>query len=44
VSDSGLNRLDCVPENINEGPKISVVIPLHNEAATLRELYERVLA
>jgi glycosyltransferase involved in cell wall biosynthesis len=44
VSDSGVNRLDFIPQHIKADPKISVIIPLHNEAATLWELYERVKA
>jgi glycosyltransferase involved in cell wall biosynthesis len=36
--------LNCTLEQSEESPQISVVIPLHNEAATLEELYERVCA
>ena len=37
-------RLDRAPQQYKEIPRISVVIPLHNEAATLEELYQRVCA
>lgn len=33
---------DCTANDTGEAPVVSVVIPLHNEAATLRELYARV--
>ncbi len=38
-----LSRGD-MPDEIKEDPEISVVIPLHNEAETLEELYHRVRA
>jgi len=44
VSEPGINRLDYIHGQIEEAPQISVVIPLHNEASTLRELYDRVRA
>lgn len=42
MSAPGLNRFDYIHDPNEADPQISVVIPLHNEAATLRELYERV--
>lgn len=41
MSDRKLERLR-IPVSIQQEPLLSVVIPLHNEAATLEELYERV--
>ncbi len=36
--------MDRIAEETESGPEISVVIPLHNEATTLDELYRRVRA
>ena len=35
-------RLDKTRGEVEDGPEISIVIPLHNEATTLEELYRRV--
>lgn len=44
MSEPGINRFEYTHENVKEHPKISVVIPLHNEAVTLGELYDRARA
>ena len=43
MRDSKLERLR-IPTREQQAPRLSVVIPLHNEATTLDELYERVCA
>ena len=43
MSDGKVKRLS-ISSRVERVPQLSVVIPLHNEAATLEELYERVRA